>query len=181
MTRASGVVVVLNGPLGVGKSTLAEALCESVDRCAMLDGDHLVSVNPPSDDGLGHLHGAVEVLVGHHRRFGYRHFVINHLWTSPAELDDLRRTLSRALPEARIHVVRLTLPMEDNLARIRGRARARALDERAFEERTVREERDLLQAAEGDELGEPFDVSDPPAVLVERLLARLAVPKSRDP
>ena len=42
------MVIVLNGPLGIGKSSLAEALTESIDACAMLSGDHLVAVNPPS-------------------------------------------------------------------------------------------------------------------------------------
>jgi len=32
------MIFPLNGPLGVGKSTLAEALTESIDRCVLLDG-----------------------------------------------------------------------------------------------------------------------------------------------
>jgi shikimate kinase len=42
------MIIALYGPLGIGKSTLAEALAESIDRCVMLDGDHLVAVNPPA-------------------------------------------------------------------------------------------------------------------------------------
>lgn len=34
----SHMIIVLNGPLGIGKSTLAEALADSIDRCVMLDG-----------------------------------------------------------------------------------------------------------------------------------------------
>ena len=37
------MIIVLNGPLGIGKSTLAEALAESIDQSVMLDGDHLVA------------------------------------------------------------------------------------------------------------------------------------------
>jgi adenylate kinase family enzyme len=70
------MIVVLNGPLGIGKSTLAEALSEAIGQCVMLDGDHLVAANPPAVDGLGHLHSTIAILVEHHRRFGYRHFVI---------------------------------------------------------------------------------------------------------
>lgn len=73
------MIIVLNGPLGIGKSTLAEALAESIDRCVMLDGDHLVATNPPADDEREHLHSTIALLVGHHRRFGYRHYVIDHL------------------------------------------------------------------------------------------------------
>lgn len=32
------MIIVLNGPLGIGKSTLAEALAEAIDHCVMLDG-----------------------------------------------------------------------------------------------------------------------------------------------
>lgn len=42
--------IVLNGPLGIGESTLAEALCESIDHCVMLDGDHVVAANPSHPD-----------------------------------------------------------------------------------------------------------------------------------
>ena len=41
------MIIVLNGPLGIGKSTLAEALAESIDECVMLNGDRLVAANPP--------------------------------------------------------------------------------------------------------------------------------------
>jgi deoxyadenosine/deoxycytidine kinase len=47
------VIIVLNGPLGVGKSTLAELLAERIDQCVMLDGDHLVAANPPPADAIG--------------------------------------------------------------------------------------------------------------------------------
>jgi ABC-type cobalamin/Fe3+-siderophores transport system ATPase subunit len=87
------VIIVLNGPLGIGKSTLAEALVESIDQCVMLDGDQLVAANPRSLDQLEHLHSTIALLVAHHRRLGYRHFVVNHMWTSPAELADLRGRL----------------------------------------------------------------------------------------
>jgi adenylate kinase family enzyme len=85
------VIIVLNGPLGIGKSSLAEALCERIGMCVSLDGDYLVAANPPAQNELEHLHSTIALLVEHHRKFGYRNFVINHLWRSKAELDDLLR------------------------------------------------------------------------------------------
>lgn len=165
--------IVFNGPLGIGKSTLAETLSERIDSCVMLDGDHLVAVNPPPADELEYLHATLALLVAHHRRFGYRHFVINHLWRTPAELDDLRRRLREVEPDADIRCFLLTLPLDENLQRIKSRQSARALDEEEFELTTVASEREaLFENTEGD-LGEPFDVSAPPAELVERLLRRL--------
>lgn len=163
--------IVLNGPLGIGKSTLAEALAERIEGCAMLSGDSLVSVNPMPQDAVGHLHGAIALLAAHHRDAGYRHFVIEHMWRSSDELADLRGCLETVEPAAEVHVFLLTLPLDANLERIARRQHARAVDEREFELRTVADERALLRPDTG--LGEPLDVSAPPDTLVEQLLARL--------
>jgi thymidylate kinase len=169
------MIIILNGPLGIGKSTLAEALTDSIDDCVMLDGDHLVAAHPPANDEVDHLHSTIALLVAHHRTFGYRHFVINHLWCTSAELVDLRRRLFDVDPEAAIHCFLLTLPPDDNLRRIQRRQSARALDMREFELRTVAEEREALSRGGGD-LGAPFDVSAPLQVLVATLRRRLALP-----
>lgn len=166
------MIIVLNGPLGIGKSSLAEALMESIDGCVMLDGDALVAANPPHADALEHLHSTIELLVAHHRRRGYRHFVIDHLWRTPAELADLRRRLVPV--DDAFHCFLLTLPADENLRRIERRAHARAIDEIAFERRTFVEEREQLAAYAGNELGERFDVSAPPPELAAKLLRRLA-------
>ena len=167
------VIVVLNGPLGIGKTTLAEVLAESIKGCVMLDGDHLVAANPPAADGLEHLHSTIELLVAHHRRFGYRHFVINHLWRTPEELADLRRRLLEVEPDADIRCFLLTLPADENLRRIERRQSVRALDGSQFEQRTVADERKALYGSATGTLGEPFDVSAPPAELVAEMLRRI--------
>ena len=157
------MIIILNGPLGIGKSTLAEALTESIDACATLSGDHLVAVNPPSKNALEHLHSTIELLVLHHRRFGYRNFVIEHVWRTEPELTDLKRRLD----DMDVHCFLLTLPLEENLRRVERRQAARAIDEREFEHLILAEER---RALEGPGLGTPFDVSTPPTELVVRLL-----------
>ncbi|MDZ7267885.1 MAG: Gar/GrdA family gentamicin resistance ATP-binding protein [candidate division KSB1 bacterium] len=167
------MIIILNGPLGIGKSTLAEALTESIDQCVMLDGDHLVATNPPPVDELAYLHAAIALLVAHGRRHGYRHFVINHLWRTPEELDDLRDRLLDVDADAVIRCFLLTLPLDENLRRIQRRQSARALDEQEFERRTVEEERQVLFKRGSGSLGEPFDVSATPTDLVATLLLRL--------
>lgn len=169
------MIIVLNGPLGIGKSTLAEALAERIDRCVMLDGDHLVVANPPPADEIEYLHSTIALLIEHHRRFGYRHFVIDHLWRTPEQLADLHRRIREIDADADLRCLLLTLPFDENLRRIRRRQRARALDEREFERRTVAEEREALYKTSRGELGDPFDVSAPPQDLVAALLARLGL------
>lgn len=164
------MIIVLNGPLGIGKSTLAEALVESVEGCVMLDGDALVAANPPQP-GLEHLHSTIALLVAHHQRFGYRHFVIDHIWRSPAELEDLRRILSPMDDDFRSFL--LTLPAAENMRRIERRAGARAIDELARERKSVAEERQALEANEPGSLGEPFVVAASPTILVATMLRRL--------
>jgi broad-specificity NMP kinase len=105
------MIILLNGPLGIGKSTLAETLAESIEQCVMLDGDHLVQANPRSFDQLEHLHSTIALLVAHHRRFGYLHFAANHIWTSPAELADLHSRLVEMDDDIRCFP--LTLPAEE--------------------------------------------------------------------
>ena len=166
--------IVLNGPLGIGKSTLAETLTESIEHCVMLNGDALIAANPPPADELEYLHSAIALLVAHHRQFGYRHFVIEHIWRSPAELGDLHRRLLVLDPDAEIRCFRLTLPADENLRRIARRQGARAIDECEFERRTCETERQAL--AGRSDVGEPFDVSAPPSELVATMLPRLGLP-----
>lgn len=166
------MILVLNGPLGIGKTTLAEALAESLEGCVMLDGDALVAANPPQADELEHLHSTIALLIPHHRRFGYRHFVLDHIWRSPEELDDLRRRLAPLDDDIRSFL--LTLPAAENIQRIERRARSRAIDELEWERKTVAEERQALAGSQPGSLGEPFDVSGPPATLVATLLRRLS-------
>jgi hypothetical protein len=137
----------------------------------MLDGDRLVAANPPPADEVEHLHATIALLVAHHRRFGYRHFVIEHIWRSAAELTDLRRRLMAIDRDADVRCFLLTLPADENLRRIERRQRARAIDEREFELRTFVEERAILTT--GCDLGEPFDVSAPPPELVAMMRLRL--------
>jgi chloramphenicol 3-O-phosphotransferase len=167
------MIIVLNGPLGIGKSALAEALTESIEYCVMLDGDHLVAVNPPPSDELAHLHSTIALLVAHHRQYGYRHFVVDHVWRSAAELDDLRRRLVAIDADADIRCFLLTLPADENFRRIERRQPARAIDEREFERRTFAEEREALTSS--PDVGEPFDVSAPLPDLVARMLRRVGL------
>ncbi|QIK95159.1 ATP-binding protein [Sphingomonas sp. HDW15A] len=166
------LVILLNGPLGIGKSTLGEALGEAIERSVTLDGDSLAALNPPPADEITELHETLALLVAYHLRSGYDRFIINHYWRSAGELEDLSLRIRAIAPGASVRAFRLTLPHEANLRRIAQRQAARAIDESEFEATTFGEEFALLFGA-GSDLGEPFDVSDPPERLVGRLLRLL--------
>lgn len=176
MPRRDPLVVLLNGPLGVGKSTLAEALGEAVERSVMLDGDRLAALNPPPPDEVASLHATLGLLVAHNLARGYDRFIINHYWSSAAQIADLESRLRVIAPTARFCCYRLTLSREENLRRIALRQAARAIDEAEFEARHFSEEFALFSTTEGEELGTPFDVSDPPDTLTRRMLMLLGLP-----
>jgi thymidylate kinase len=170
------MIIVLNGPLGIGKTTLADALMENVQQCVMLNGDHLVAANPPPADELEHLHSTIALLVAHYRRSGYRHFVIDHIWTTTAQLNDLRQRLADLDTDFRCFL--LTLSIDENLRRIERRTSVSALDEVEVELRIALQERDELMQHSGEGLGEPFDVSASPPALVKTMLNLLGLPSS---
>lgn len=169
------MIIILNGPLGIGKSTLAETLVESIDHCVMLDGDHLVAANPPPVDEMEFLHSTIALLVAQCQRFGYRHFVINHIWRTAADLADVRSRLLAVGSDLDIRCFLLTLSLDENLRRIARRQSARAIDEQELERLTVAEERAALFERPNGDLGEPLDVSASPARLVETILRRLGL------
>jgi gluconate kinase len=129
--------ILLNGPLGIGKSTLAEALSESLDNCVMLDGDHVVAVNPPPPNEVEYLHTTLELLIRHHWKSGYRHFVINHIWRTSSEIAELRDRLIEIDSESSIRIFLLAMPLDENLRRIEYLQSVRALNEQEFEMRTA--------------------------------------------
>ena len=175
MSGPDPLVVLLNGPLGIGKSTLGEVLGEALDRSVTLDGDSLAALNPPPADEAASLHGTLALLVRHHLASGYDRFVINHYWSSAGEIADLEARLRAVAPAVRVRCFRLTLPRGENLQRIARRQSVRAIDEADFEAEHFAEEYAILSMAEGDALGIPFDVSEPPDMLAARLLTLLGI------
>ena len=165
--------IVLNGPLGAGKSSLGEALSESIEQSVFLDGDHVVAANPQPAEPLELLHSSIGLLVPHLLDHGYRHFVICHYWDSPEAIDDLKRHVLHADPNARIRCFLTWLPLDENLARIHRRQAHRAINELDHDLETVRDERRVLSKLSNGEVGEVFDVSAPVTELVAELLELL--------
>jgi hypothetical protein len=169
------LVILLNGPLGIGKSTLGEALGEAITQSVTLDGDRLAALNPPPADELDALHETFALLFAHHLERGYHRFIVNHYWPGRSEIADLQSRLRQIAPSVELRCFLLTLPKAENLQRIARRQAARAIDEAEFEARYFAEEFEHLSRASED-TGEPFDVSDPPELLVSRFVALLGLP-----
>jgi len=103
------MIILINGPLGVGKTTVAETLLHRLDRGVMLDGDAIGNIHPfeiYDDARVDYLHRTLAMLVAwHQREGGYQHFVINYVFETPESLARLLSLLRSLDPD--IHVFRL--------------------------------------------------------------------------
>jgi GrpB-like predicted nucleotidyltransferase (UPF0157 family) len=92
------MIVIINGPCGIGKSVVSEALTRRFDRAVMLDGDYIGAVHPfeiYDDERIDYLYHTLQHLVAFHiREGGYQNFVIPYVFESPDSLADLRGRLS---------------------------------------------------------------------------------------
>ncbi|MBN2388047.1 MAG: AAA family ATPase [Anaerolineales bacterium] len=118
------MIIIINGSLGVGKSSTAEELHWKFDKAVHLDGDHIGNVHPfeiYDDVRIDHLYRTLELLVGFHQKNGYHNFVINYVFETPNSLQNL---LDRLRPlDTSIHTYWLTCDQEEQAKRIRDRQR----------------------------------------------------------
>ena len=118
------MIIIINGSLGVGKSSVAEQLHYKFDKSVHLDGDCIGDVQPfkiYDEARLDHLYRTMELLIGFHQRNGYRNFVINYVFESPDSLQELLDLLHPLDPS--IHCYWLTCEEEEQAKRIRNRGR----------------------------------------------------------
>ncbi len=118
------MIIIINGSLGVGKSSVADELHWKFDRSIHLDGDCIGDVHPfeiYDDARIDHLYRTLELLVGFHQKNGYANFVINYVFESPDSLQDLLALL-RPL-DSSIHTYWLTCDGQEQARRIRLRRR----------------------------------------------------------
>lgn len=158
------MIIIINGSLGVGKSSVAEQLHWKFDRSVHLDGDAIGDVHPfeiYDNARIAHLYRTLELLVGFHQENGYDNFVINYVFESPESLGDLLDLL-RPL-DSSIHVYWLTCNEQEQARRIRARSR----DQLEWElDRFVELQRIQAEAAQAGFIGVEVDTSNLNAVEV---------------
>ena len=124
--------ILVTGPVGVGKSTVAEAmgyllLAEKVAH-GNVDFDQLTACYPrPVDDDVWGTNLGLANLTAiwrNYERAGARRLIIDRVIESRSELDGFRR----AVPGADIVIVRLRATPETLRARVRQRARGISIE-----------------------------------------------------
>jgi len=118
------MIIIINGSLGVGKSSVADELHWKFDKSVHLDGDYIGDVHPfeiYDDARIDHLYRTLELLVSFHQKNGYHNFVINYIFESP---DSLQGLIDLLRPhDASIHTYWLTCDEKEQAQRIRNRQR----------------------------------------------------------
>lgn len=92
------MIAIINGPCGIGKTSVAWELNARFDRAVMLDGDYIGAVHPfeiYDEARVAYLFETIHHLIAFHIEQGsYHDFVINYVFETPEELAALRHLLS---------------------------------------------------------------------------------------
>lgn len=157
-TSPTTQVIILNGPMGVGKTTAARALVDRLAPALFLDADHVADFRPfdvREAEHLNYIEDTLRHMVAFHTSHGFRRLVIAWVFETADRLGDFSERL-RSQGHA-VHAFRLTCDAREHEARVRARDR----DNLAWE--LVRH-RELAQgfeaAAARGSLGRTIDTTD---------------------
>ena len=157
------MIVIINGPLGAGKTEISWELLPHFDRAVMLDGDYIGAVHPfeiYDSSRVDYLYRSIHHLVGFHHANGYRDFVVNYVFETPESLAKLRRMLSDY--DDVTYAFRLVCAAAELKRRVCARARNQMFDperltwelERCHELAAIQD-----RAAQRGDMGFPLDVT----------------------
>ena len=138
------MIIVINGPLGIGKTETSWHLIEKFNPGVWLDGDYIAAIHPfdhYNDTQLDYAYDTFRVLVSHHVLHGIQNFVLNWVFEAPAQLTRLRHRLQEL--NTPILAYRLTCSMDE----IERRIRKRGLPQVKAEVRRARELVGILDSA----------------------------------
>jgi broad-specificity NMP kinase len=162
------MIIIINGSLGVGKTSVAEHLTVKFEKAVHLDGDAIGDVHPfeiYDDARITHLYRTLALLIEFHQRHGYPDFVINYVFESHTSLEELLSLLRSLDPD--IHAYWLTCGAEEQEQRIRARSR----DQIGWElERFIELQAIQAQAAEKGFIGTEMDTT---GLCVEQVVEKI--------
>jgi GrpB-like predicted nucleotidyltransferase (UPF0157 family) len=162
------MILIINGPCGVGKTEVSRNLVARFPEGVMLDGDHIGAVHPfeiHDRERIAYLYQTIRHLIAFHIEHGYSNFVVNYVFETPQSLAQLRGRLFEL--DAVTYAFRLT-GAERELER---RIRARATKQAAWELERFRELAAVMEAgAERGDLGYLIDTTGLTAAQVAEVI-----------
>ena len=164
----STMIVIINGPCGIGKTAVAWELNSRFEKAVMLDGDYIGAVHPfeiYDEARIDYLYQTICHLVAYHITHGdYHNFVINYVFETPESLAELCQQLAALDDE--IYTFRLTASGEEIEARIRKREQDSDADLRWYLKRYQELVAIQVEAATRGDLGLVMDTTGLRAVEV---------------
>ncbi|MFW6287203.1 MAG: AAA family ATPase [bacterium] len=145
------MIIVINGSVGVGKSTISWGLLERFEKAVMLDGDYIGAVHPfeiYDQERIEYLYKTITHLVKFHMSNGYNDFVLNYVFENHKELARLTAMLEEAGQEVRSFL--LTCSDEEQRKRILKRSNGRITDQVEWELNRFLELNKILAKAQAD-------------------------------
>ena len=116
------MILIINGPLGIGKTTIAWHLLEKFRTGVMLDGDYIAALHPfdyYNPTHLDYAYTTFRVLIAHHLAHDICDFVLNWVFENASRLQQFQQSLEDLVSP--VLVYRLTCTPEALEKRIRQR------------------------------------------------------------
>lgn len=91
------MVVIIHGPLGIGKTTTSWNLLYRFERAVLLEGDYIAAIQPFDYYNQAHLDYAyrtIGMIAAYHAANGIPNLIINWVLESPEQLDRLKQQLA---------------------------------------------------------------------------------------
>ena len=122
------MIIIINGSVGVGKTTTAWKMISKFDKAVMLDGDFIGAVHPfeiYDKNRIDYLYQTLLHLIKFHQKHHYQHFVINYVFESHQSLEKL----TKYLKETNLPIYVFWLTASDKIQRQRIKSRGMPKDE----------------------------------------------------
>ncbi|PKP07413.1 MAG: hypothetical protein CVU10_07695 [Bacteroidetes bacterium HGW-Bacteroidetes-5] len=151
------MIIIINGSVGIGKTTIASGFQKKFDKSIMLDGDFIGAVHPfklYDNSRIQYLYDTLEYIASFHLSNGYKNLIINYIFESEKSLNSLLNRLQKFNLEIRCFFLECTV--QEQIERIKLRNRERVLWElkRAYELNAI-----LEKATRTEYIGEKVDIS----------------------
>ncbi len=146
------MIIVLNGPCGVGKSTVAKLISEQLDHPIYIKGDDVLNMIVNSEIILEHVLLTERNLVRLVKNFtqgGYKNYIIDFVYEEQYCLDRFVTELKKFVRD--VFVIRLFCDLEENVRR----DRERDPEDICGRERVI--ELNEVFSGVGDQLGHAID------------------------
>lgn len=169
------MVIILNGPCGVGKTTLSKQLAKQLVNSVHIIGDEVHNFIVDSKINKEHIEVTnqnIVALTSNFLNYGFMNIIIDYVYEEESVLQEVVHTIQKMDPE--VIAICITCSLKENIIRNKSRADADIMDEGR-----VKELNEILRR-ENNNVGILLDTSN---LSIENSLSQLLklIEKAGDP